>query len=73
MTFRSVNSNHAKSRGDSHHGIGLENLRRRLGLLYREGYTLEIDNRGDTFVTRLTIPVGRGSAVTKNKPANREG
>lgn len=73
VTFRSVNSNHAKSRGDSHHGIGLENLRCRLGLLYREGYTLEIDNRGDTFVTRLTIPVGRGSAVTKNEPANREG
>lgn len=72
VTFRSVNSNHAKSRGDSHHGIGLENLRRRLGLLYREGYTLEIDNRGDTFVTRLTIPVGRGNGLTKNKPANTE-
>lgn len=68
VTFRSVNSNHAKSRGDSHHGIGLENLRRRLDLLYRDGYTLEIDNRGDTFVTRLTIPVARGGG--KNRLAD---
>lgn len=68
VTFRSVNSNHAKSGGDSHHGIGLENLRRRLDLLYRDGYTLEIDNRGDTFVTRLTIPVARG--VGKNRLAD---
>lgn len=70
VTFRSVNSNHAKSGGDSHHGIGLENLRRRLDLLYRDGYTLEIDNRGDTFVTRLTIPVARGSVKNRFADGN---
>lgn len=59
MTFRSVNSNHAKSRGDSYHGIGLENLRRRLDLLYPDNYILEINNNGDTFETRLTIPATR--------------
>ncbi|MDE5657622.1 MAG: hypothetical protein K2I25_01025, partial [Muribaculaceae bacterium] len=67
ITFRSVNSNHAKSRGDSHHGIGLENLRRRLDLLYPGNYILEINNNGDTFETRLTIPAAlqRGADTKK--------
>lgn len=67
ITFRSVNSNHAKSRGDSHHGIGLENLRRRLDLLYPGNYILEINNNGDTFETRLTIPATRqrGAEIKK--------
>ncbi len=59
VTFRSVNSNHAKSRGDSYHGIGLENLRRRLDLLYPDNYILEINNNGDTFEARLTMPATR--------------
>lgn len=60
VTFRSVNSNHAKKvRDDRSHGIGLENLRRRLDLLYGDDYTLEIKDNGSTFVTRLTIPVDK--------------
>lgn len=60
VTFRSVNSNHAKKvRDDRSHGIGLENLRRRLDLLYGDNYTLEIKDNGSTFVTRLTIPVDK--------------
>lgn len=58
LTFRSVNSNHAKKGGDDRsHGIGLENLRRRLDLLYGNAYTLEIKDNGSTFAVRLTIPV----------------
>lgn len=58
VTFRSRNSVHAKGGGDSHHGIGLENLRRRLDLLYPRGYVLDIDSEGPVFAVRLTIPVG---------------
>lgn len=57
VVFRSVNSNHAKGHGDSHHGIGLDNLRRRLDLLYGDNYTMKIDDGGSVFEAMLRIPV----------------
>lgn len=67
VTFRSINSNHGNKGGDRHHGIGLENLRRRLDLLYGDSYTMETNDRGATFESRLTIPVGgrHGSEIVK--------
>ncbi|MDR1161860.1 MAG: histidine kinase [Tannerellaceae bacterium] len=37
------------------HGVGLENLKRRLELLYAGKYTLEIQHNGNTFIANLQI------------------
>lgn len=50
------NSYHPKTNKDrSGSGIGLENLRRRLELLYPDTSTFEAGRAGDEFVARLTI------------------
>lgn len=59
IIFRSVNTRHAATGGDSHHGIGLENLRRRLDLLYPGNYSLEINSGNDLFGVTLSIPAKR--------------
>lgn len=41
--------------GESISGIGLDNLRKRLDILYPNKYELETDRKGDVFYTRLTI------------------
>jgi two-component system, LytTR family, sensor kinase len=38
-------------------GIGLENIRKRLVLLYGSSYSLDIDQTGNEFSVRLVIPV----------------
>ena len=63
LVFRSKNSNHANRREDSHHGIGLENLRRRLDLLYGDEYQLTIREDSAIYEVELTLPV----AVEENK------
>ena len=63
LVFRSKNSNHANHREDSHHGIGLENLRRRLDLLYGDEYQLTIREDSAIYEVELTLPV----AVEENK------
>jgi two-component sensor histidine kinase len=44
---------------DSHHGIGLENVNKRLKLIYESNYTLSIDNNQDKniFEVLLIIPL----------------
>lgn len=43
---------------DGHHGIGLENVKKRLELKYADAYHLDIDDSNDNvYVVRLTIPV----------------
>ncbi len=50
------NSNHAKADQDqSGHGIGLEQVRRRLELLYPNAHTWEITNLKDIYTSRLTL------------------
>lgn len=56
VTFHSVNTKHHKKDTDNHHGIGLQNLRRRLELLYPGNYTLEVCDGTSTFETTLKIP-----------------
>ncbi len=55
VVFRCSNSYHP-SGNDSHHGIGLENIRKRLTLLYGPSYDLAIDDAADRYDVLLTIP-----------------
>ena len=45
--------NHESNNPES--GIGLENLRRRLEIVYKDDYNLEITNDGKTFRVDLTL------------------
>ena len=44
-------------------GVGLDNLRERLRLLYGEGGRLETLVDGDTYVALLTVPLSQKRAV----------
>lgn len=58
IEFTSVNTilSTTSASSKSHGGIGLENIRKRLDLLYRDAYSLEIRNDEKQFMVRLTIP-----------------
>lgn len=55
LTFRCKNSVPQKPH-NAKHGIGLENVRKRLRLIYNTGFELLINNTGGTFSVLLTIP-----------------
>ncbi|WP_455584418.1 sensor histidine kinase [Bacteroides sp.] len=55
ILFRCSNSNRQKE-GEAHHGIGLDNIRKRLRLLFGNDYTLSIDETDDCFNVLLIIP-----------------
>jgi len=57
LNFEIRNSNPGTVEGTEASGIGLENSRKRLGLLFGENYSLEITDSLDIFVVNLTIPV----------------
>ena len=54
--FYCSNSNYNKSE-DQHHGIGLDNIRKRLRLLFGDRYDLSIDETVDCFKVQLSVPV----------------
>ncbi|MDE6458116.1 MAG: histidine kinase [Muribaculum sp.] len=56
--FSCMNSNHAKS-GESleHTGIGLNNIRQRLSLIYGEQANLELTETATTYTVNLTLPI----------------
>ena len=61
MEFNIVNSkSHQKKAARKHApgGIGLENVKKRLGLLYQNEYSLVIEDLSDTFSVKLSIPKG---------------
>ena len=41
---------------DERHGIGLENIKKRLTLLYGKSYTLSIDEEGGRYDVLLAVP-----------------
>ncbi|RHJ83458.1 sensor histidine kinase [Parabacteroides sp. AM08-6] len=51
-----VNSNY-KNKTERHKGIGLENIKKRLRLLYNENYTLHIENKENEYQVLLIIPI----------------
>ncbi len=50
-------SNSRSNKHDEHGGIGLENIRKRLRLLFGESYVLSIDQLADSFNVLLIIPI----------------
>jgi len=52
-----TNSKNKEASKKSVFGIGMENTRKRLDLLYKGNYTLDITDRGNIFITNLTIPI----------------
>jgi len=57
LVFAIKNSNPGHQKGDSPSGIGIENSRKRLDLLYGNRYTLSIDEGTDEFVITLSLPL----------------
>ena len=55
VVFICSNSSHP-SEGDERHGVGLDNIRKRLTLLYGKEYTLSIDEEKGRYEVLLVIP-----------------
>ena len=55
VVFHCANSSHP-SGGDKRHGLGLENIKKRLTLLYGNAYTLSIDEDGGRYDVLLVFP-----------------
>jgi len=56
LAFYCSNSNKGKH-DDQHHGIGMENINKRLELLYGNNYTLSVNNTQESFDVTLIIPI----------------
>lgn len=52
-----INSKSDRNESLSESGIGMLNTRKRLDLLFKERYALEVTDTGKLFVTSLTIPI----------------
>ena len=62
LSFRCSNSNNG-SADEQHHGIGLENIRKRLRLLFGNDYTLSITEEEHKFDVLLIIPLPKTKKV----------
>lgn len=56
LHFTCVNSKHKEST-EEHGGVGLENTRKRLDLIYGNSYSLDIDDGDDVYSVKLNIPL----------------
>lgn len=57
VLFSCINSRHpAQNIGQQSHGIGLQNVRRRLDLIYGNHYVLEINQTDSTYSVNLSLP-----------------
>jgi hypothetical protein len=56
LNFKIENSNHSKKTAASS-GIGIENTRKRLDLLYKNDYELAISDTGEKYAVNLNIPL----------------
>ena len=56
MNFTCRNSKIPKAE-ESHGGVGLQNAKRRLELIYGKAFTLDIDDTDDTYTVTLQLPL----------------
>jgi len=57
LLFQTCNRIHEKASKDETHGFGIENLRKRLAMLYGQKFELNIENNGKTFTAFLKVPI----------------
>jgi len=57
LTFVVKNSNPRIKKDRESFGIGIDNARKRLDIIYGDRYTLNIEDRKDEFIVILTVPV----------------
>ena len=57
LSFMIRNSQSGTKKEEGPSGIGIENSRKRLDLIYGNSYTLEIDETLEDFTVNLTVPV----------------
>ncbi len=57
LIFKVDNSKHHSKNKEANQGIGIDNSRKRLDLIYGEKYTLKIDENNNEFNIHLSIPV----------------
>jgi sensor histidine kinase YesM len=46
-----------KENQDKSSGIGMENSRRRLDLIYKDQYSLDLKEQAESYYVKLTIPL----------------
>lgn len=56
IVFKCMNSLHKKTDTESHEGIGLGNVKRRLDIIFGNQYTLDIDRTNSVYTVVLTCP-----------------
>lgn len=66
LLFHCLNTKSAGGE-DKHHGIGLENVRKRLRLLFGNDYTLSINEDEYSFEVLLAVPVNRTATYNDKK------
>lgn len=64
--FTCRNSKHKEST-EEHGGVGLENTRKRLNLIYGDDYTLNIEDTEDAYNVELDIPLNIVSGTPENE------
>jgi LytS/YehU family sensor histidine kinase len=57
MMFQTCNRIHPVASKEQYHGFGIENLRKRLSMLYGAKFELNIENNGKTFIAFLKVPI----------------
>ena len=67
LTFCCLNSNPSTGKVEGVGGLGLDNIRRRLDMLYADKYTLDIKKQIDYFNVRLIIPTKNENQVFSNR------
>lgn len=56
VIFNCINSRRPRKETGERHGIGLENVHKRLDLLFASDYTLDISESDKTYIVNLSIP-----------------
>ena|SRR5438309_4730814 len=64
MTFKLLNSKPENSPPSQRAGIGIDNVRKRLALLYPHQHELLITNEDDVFIVNLKLTLKKGKVTT---------